>query len=83
MNLDKTKIRIKDEEHYELVQNALYNKGIEWCIGGMSSYNSYYEYLFINNNSISWGFYKQGISHSYKEITLEDILVCEIQYEIY
>ena len=83
MNLDKTKIRIKDKEHYELVQYALYDKEIYWCISGIMPYTPLYEYLFIDNDGITYSSDEYGIQHPYKEITLEDILNNEIQYEIY
>jgi hypothetical protein len=83
MNLNKTKIRIKDEEHYELVQYALYDKEIYWSIGGIMSYIPFFECLFIDNDGITYSSDEYGIQHPYKEITLEDILACEIQYEIY
>jgi hypothetical protein len=85
MNLDKTKIRIKDKEHYELVQDALYDKGI-YCSSqrNKDTYRVGYGYLFIDRDLITYSNYEYGISHPYKEITLEDILdIREIQYEIY
>jgi hypothetical protein len=48
MNLDKTKIRIKDKEHYELVQDALYDKEIYWSSQrNKDTYKVDYDYLFI------------------------------------
>jgi hypothetical protein len=84
MNLNKTKIRIKDKEHYELVQDALYDKEIYWINSSHKrKYDFNFGYLYIDYKFITWSDHESGNKYPHKEITLEDILACEIQYEIY
>jgi hypothetical protein len=85
MNLNKTKIRIKDKEHSILVQNALRSRGFKWISHSWKKLDILYDnmdYIFIDGY-MEYSGYEFGKQHPYKEITLEDILACEIQYEIY